>query len=532
MRCQKFGIECNGYPPPPPIRKEPAPKKTSPVVHIVPYIKKEQAVAPAHRPIRMHVGPRFTDQREGQYFQYFREEIAERMTGPLKTSLWNQLVPQASELEPFVGHAVVAIGALSKFQAERANGGFMKTNQHHQYAMFQYGKALQGIRGALAKGTSSMRSTMISCLLVFSFESMQGRQAAAARSGASGLRLLYENYTPTFGRKPPIEDHQQITNNTMEFDLRRVFAEIDLQVLCFLDTRTKEEHDNLKDDINFLLQSMPAEFDNLPECYYYWQLIMRRNLHFSATTRIPLEEEKFNPGENEKDPAVEIVQGNNALCGSSEDMATETAIFRPVLLAERDMCLATIATWQAASTSLFNTILSSEPVSSKTHLSVLLLQIHAAANTIITCGAFFVSELSYDAFFPQFQLIVENCTKIVPYIVNNSSYMSESGILIPLFQVGQHCRNRKLREEAISLMTQRKGYREGIWDAEFVGETCQALWEEEMEWADEAGWVEEGRRARAVGVQGSVEDRWAKLVVLKGMGAGQRPVEVTRVLTW
>ena len=81
-------------------------------------------------------------------------------------------------------------------------------------------------------------------------------------------------------------------------------------------------------------------------------------------------------------------------------------------------------------------------------------------------------------------------------------------------------------------MTQRKGYREGIWDAEFVGETCQALWEEEMEWADEAGWVEEGRRARAVGVQGSVEDRWAKLVVLKGMGAGQRPVEVTRVLTW
>jgi hypothetical protein len=180
-RCVRFGVQCDGY-------AKPVVKTK---VHTGPrtLVPKNTAQANPLYVQRLHTGPDFSSEDEARYFRFYCENVAAQLQGPLETTLWDRIIPQAVESEPIIRHAVVAVAALNKSRIDAAQG-LGKSNPHHQYALLQYGKALKKIRDTLTSGVQDPRRSLMACLLVFCLESLQGYQRSASNQASVGVALL------------------------------------------------------------------------------------------------------------------------------------------------------------------------------------------------------------------------------------------------------------------------------------------------------------------------------------------------------
>jgi hypothetical protein len=156
------------------------------------------------------------------------------------------------------------------------------------------------MRGAIARGKQDLRNALIACLLVFIFEGMLGNQTAAAVHAESGLNLLFQSATGD-GLGKSWKDRKRSIHHHFEEDLLMAFSALDLQVLLFIDRRSKVVHEQMKIFQTDILRALPAEFKSLEEARHFWQLIINRNYHFLKSLQSLdmgiLEEER--PGQEE-----------------------------------------------------------------------------------------------------------------------------------------------------------------------------------------------------------------------------------------
>jgi len=75
--------------------------------------------------------------------------------------------------------------------------------------------------------------------------------------------------------KRHIVDHNEITE---------AFMNLDIQISTVVDDRAVEVHEKLIEEDSSLLISMPNEFGCLEEAKKHRSIVMRRSLHFMATT--------------------------------------------------------------------------------------------------------------------------------------------------------------------------------------------------------------------------------------------------------
>lgn len=246
----------------------------------------KQAISPLPG---LNAGAGFEDELSGHCFRIFLEETAQEINGPFPNSIWGRLIPQISEQEAFVRNAIIAIGSLgkaakhNKIQLQREVSGPSFHGKDYQHALKWYEKSLRGMRAAIANGRHNLWNALIACLLVFVFEGMLGNQAAAAIHAESGLNLLFQTTagedwgkianTPWQGRNAAV--HQRFDD-----DLMIALTTLDLQVLMFIDRRSKAVHEQIKKMLTTILRALPGEFKSLEEARYFWQLIINRNYHF------------------------------------------------------------------------------------------------------------------------------------------------------------------------------------------------------------------------------------------------------------
>lgn len=191
-RCVRFGVQCDGY--------------AKPVVKVIKHtgprllVPKDIIQANPLRVQQIYSGSAFSCEEEARYFRFYCENVAAQLSGPLETTLWDRIIPQAVETEPIIRHAVVAVAALNRSRIDAAKG-IGKSNPHHQYALLQYGKALKKIRDTLADGVKDPRRSLISCLLVFCLESLQGYQTTASNQASIGVALLQRWCIASKGRR-------------------------------------------------------------------------------------------------------------------------------------------------------------------------------------------------------------------------------------------------------------------------------------------------------------------------------------------
>ncbi len=237
----------------------------------------------------LNVGAGFEDELSGHCFRIFLEQTAKEINGPFPNRIWGGLIPQISEQELFVRNAIIAIGFLgkaakrNKIQLQREVSGSSFHGNDYQDALKWYEKSLRGMRAAIADGRQNLRNALIACLLVFVFEGMLGNQAAAAIHAESGLNLLFQS--------APGEDWGKIANTLwqgrnaavsqrFDDDLMMALTTLDLQVLMFIDRRSKAVHEKIKKMLTTTLGALPGELKSLDEARYFWQLIINRNYHF------------------------------------------------------------------------------------------------------------------------------------------------------------------------------------------------------------------------------------------------------------
>jgi len=135
---------------------------------------------------------------ENRYFAVFYNDLAKGFGGAYYSSIWQRLIPQMGEVEPFIRHATVALGALTKssvpmIQNQKPLRGSPLQDPHHMFAMKAYCKALKGIRESMSQNRGDIRSALLASLLAFCFESMQGHETAAFSHAVGGV-TLFQNW--------------------------------------------------------------------------------------------------------------------------------------------------------------------------------------------------------------------------------------------------------------------------------------------------------------------------------------------------
>ena len=492
-------------------------------------VPKDVSKLPSSSLRKLRAGPLFTSEDEGRYYRYYCEDLAAQITGPFKTSLWKRLIPQVGETQESIKHAIIALGALSKSRSYSDTSW----DVHREYALIQYGKALKGMQIAMQNQTRDYRNALISCILVFCFESLEGHQASASIHASGAVSLLFQWSVDRGGHKGRNHPALCAQQFLIEEDLHSAFCGLDLQALLFLDNRPAHLHRRLADKMTAAVEEMPGEFVDLKDCRTFLQVIMRRNFHFIAAARSEIQDVEPNVDHADQDLAA-FRPGNNVWIKSTSTLHSPKTI--PLALRkQRDQYIADVHQWRKASAHLFQrTSVPEHDI--QDFIGTALLKIHAAMNTIILVRTFFPSETEYDAYLPEFRLIVKLSTLIHPHIISraSSTFSFDVGIIAALSQVGIYCRDSKVRHQAVDLLLKSPGYQEGIWDPMVMGKISEAIMQLEEEWMDENGYIPGNRRATLLKGDCMLKERRVVQVFAQRVGTDREDdvVEKTIELRW
>ncbi|KEF61484.1 uncharacterized protein A1O9_03050 [Exophiala aquamarina CBS 119918] len=365
----------------------------------------------------------------------------------------------------------------------------------YTYALQQYQNALQGMRAAIANGEHDMRKALIACILVFCFESLQGRLGLAVMHAQSGLMLLHQwikvHLVPQVLHVPPFMSKQWRLYGIDE-DILDAFSALDLHVLFFVDKRSTLVRKCLITAGNTHIQEMPLKFDSLQEARVFWLLIMRRNCHF---VRLAAGASKLTELCGPRNEDSEMPWDADASTIPGEGLFGTPYSPDPTLLGDYNLYQEDICRWNRASASLFECLQQRGTVKEK--IIVALLQIHSLTSCIMLSGVFVAKETDYDAFLPEFRTMLSLVQFVLPHLIVSAEssvlYQFELGIVPSLFLLGLKCRDPVTRTMALDLMVSAT-YREGIWDLAAAGHVVSWIVRIEEEGRDGNAYIPEHKR--------------------------------------
>lgn len=426
-------------------------------------------------------------------------DIATQIKGPFESSLWQRLIPQSSEAEPYIRDAVIAVGAMNKTLKDLGarDGGShslqLCENPDYIYALKKYDKALRGMRDAIKDGKANVRNAFFACLLVFCFENMSGKPGAAAANAISGLMVCYQWLLENQEDYVPGHFRSRCREHGIDEDIVTALNGLDLHVVFFIDQRPEYMHQVYIAGLNGMINRMPEELPTLQEARNFWSAIMSRNYHFIRTVldvRLPADPNK--PGDHDHDTPFE--EGTNLSPGVNIFFALKEPpkeMYSDVLRYGES-----VRRWKRASATVFDQALKSGTQEEKT--VVCLLQIHELMAYIMLKGCFFTTQTEYDVFFPEYRSIMDLVEYVYPHLATAEDgeplYRFDLGIIIAMFLVSVRCRDKATRDRAVRMLNLNKEYREGMWDTGSAGTIVSWLREIEEEMRDENGEIGEENR--------------------------------------
>lgn len=154
-----------------------------------------------HRPLTRIVG---ANVKQRMCFEWFVFRTAPKLPAAFSSAFWQTLVFQASASETAVFHATVALSsAHSQLPPSGITPGVnMKSNPDEDecFMLQQYGRAIGNLQPHLISGTqSSVRVTLISCLLFVCLECLRGHYRSGIFHLESGLKLLSSSHLAAMG---------------------------------------------------------------------------------------------------------------------------------------------------------------------------------------------------------------------------------------------------------------------------------------------------------------------------------------------
>ncbi|KAE9379817.1 hypothetical protein N431DRAFT_360988 [Stipitochalara longipes BDJ] len=412
---------------------------------------------------------------EHRYFCHFQENTAFDLAGSFDEILWTKLMLQACQHEPFIRHAVVAIGALDRSRissaaSRRSNIGSAK-DLHREFALLQYNKALNAMKDSIRESEigTNPRKVILACLLVVCLENFFRNKYLALSHALAGHRILQDwlsRYPSSLQHKPGISSPAV---NVIEDELVHAFGKLDLQISSKYDPRPLHEHLLSKQYGSRTIGLIPSAFSTLKEAKVFLDLVMRRTQHFISCALITSNSSALSR------PFV-LVPPTDTFVAVGTNMHSTTNIVTDEIRSEQIVYAAEIERWSRAFQPLFRKLQST--CDKATRDALYLLRIHYLAIKIIIAAVIFDDEMAYDQFEPEFKemmQLIKLSRQDKHCWIRGMSF--ELGLASPLFLVATRCRNRILRREAIS--TLRSLPDEGSWYPDLVA--ILAAWIMEVE---------------------------------------------------
>ncbi|RQM08000.1 hypothetical protein DH86_00004267, partial [Scytalidium sp. 3C] len=171
--------------------------------------------------------------------------------------------------EASIRNAVIALTALhqaSEAVQQSRSLSFdrlgLVANMHHRKAIEYYSKAIQIMRKAAASGKQDIRTTLVTCFMIFGFEAFHGNIALAVAQVHTGIALMQEWKQNYFCNKSPYR--------APDDEVIETFLSLEVQIMTFLDERPYKSHVVLRQEYAEKIRNMPSCFASLWQASKYF----------------------------------------------------------------------------------------------------------------------------------------------------------------------------------------------------------------------------------------------------------------------
>ncbi|KAE9374633.1 hypothetical protein N431DRAFT_455373 [Stipitochalara longipes BDJ] len=435
---------------------------------------------------------------ESRYLKDFHNKSSSGLDGILNWSIWNHLVLQLSNHEPFIHDSCVAIGALmkavdineSELEDEASSSTLHIAKMHREFALLKYGKAVKQMQEALID--AELRLVLVACLLVFCFENLLSNRFEAL-AHVTSVQPLLRAWLAKYDQVMP--GNQRLHSPAplvVDEELVEAFNHLDLQISTIYDPRPIEAHRAAIREGFSAVKNMPAIFHDLTEAQSYLMAVMRRCHHFLATTW-PSSEAHALTRDFDLLPPEDVIVTTGINIWSTSYRVSD------ILRVEQKEFADDIRRWSHSFQPLFEFTRQPENIGSRSHLVATLLRIHAITTTIIVAGVLFTEEVAYDAFLSDFQelfdlatIVVEAHRKKSGQTHKTAGFFLDLGITAPLYLLVNRCRDHSLRVDAIELL--RGWHVEASWHPRCIAEIGDFMMDIEED-GNAGGFIPEKSRA-------------------------------------
>ena len=405
-RCTSTGRKCDGYASPNDVESKP----TTP-----------DSLIPA---LTVDVS---CDALERRTFDFFRNKTGPCLSGYFSDYVFDRMMLQASHTEPTVRYAVNALASLHEENllrnkaARQAAGSALESSDaarfRTSFPMKQYSKALIGLQKLLKAQDVPMDVVLMCSLLFVHFEAVRESFVSALVHAENAICILHSS--TTFNSKKP------------DPSLVRAMMRVDLQGTMYLGMR-----------VPGLPFCTGATDDTLPSSFH--DLTQARDMVTTWTCRL------FHFMRTEADDHKFREPGDVPLEAFAKAHDLEQTFLDLDELLWNFMHKPTVR------------------LTIREQHGLAMLRSRVKMNRVIAAGCLYSEATMYDAYLEQFEEILTICKYIMSSDTADRKLLSVSideGLLNPLFFIATHCRDSRLRHQALAQM-EVLPMREGIWHVE------------------------------------------------------------------
>ncbi|TGO55143.1 hypothetical protein BCON_0096g00360 [Botryotinia convoluta] len=453
LRCMKTGRNCDGY------------DSDRPEMSSTPLARRDSEVSssntsPIERPI-MSPTPSIVampspvigwDEEERRSFNFFITKTAPELAGNFESKFWTSLILQRCHSDPPIRHAVIALGAFNesfKFGDIKLLEAGAIADPKQRFALLQNIKAIRYLTGHLSHGghRQSSEVILISCLLFICFEAMQGNYQAAFAHLNSGLKILGD-WMEINGQDSLAHSESSGNREFIRSELVPLFGALDIQAIRILPTSFVQwEMASGSTKFDFTAQtSISDSISSLNEAKYHLQ-----NQTHAILVYHQIAAQHYSP---------ETLNNDDTLRSSSMNAMVEEKRERVLQLEQWSKVFNNFA--QAAGQTMNTSDLRAS----------ISLKLHHVANKLILETAQFETELNYDCYMDQFELMTSLAESLLKsygdsMLENGRVFSFDTAIIPPLLCVACKCRDPSLRRRAHALLVS-SFKREGGWDSDLA----------------------------------------------------------------
>ena len=420
----------------------------------------------------------YANDNEHRHFSFFTTEAARRIAGVLDQEFWTTLVPQLSHHDVAVKYAAISIASLFRQHFESfpespssSSSSSSSGSDKSSMALGYYNKSLN----ATIDSKAAAQTALITCILFFCIEALQGHETEALHIYHQGQKLLdrtmAQSDTPGAHSSVPVLIATKISP---------IFARLRVQAALFGPPYQS-------DDGKSHTRSGTLE--------PFTSILAARTSLFDLTTDV-------------HDHIVHSSRGK--WVAATPDVVQHLESRGVDLRSELDVWHSRF-TRSGLSKLVFEDS-SSDPYRSNTAVSPATAVSNRIASTILTCHYVIIDiwlecalsfpECSYDSYTASFEHLLELAAQVVHLTnaQNNGTppiFQFEIGVIPPLYMAARKCRDPMLRRRAIDLLRQAPK-QEGLWESGQMAAVAERIVEIEEQDLEEGHWPSEEMRVHEV----------------------------------